>query len=278
MAWHPHPDVWLLVGGLWLGYLYAVRVWGPRLVPAYEFPASRRQMVSFTLGVASVWVAADWPVHDLAEGALYSVHMVQHLILTLVAPPLLLLGTPAWLLRALLKPKWLLEGVRRLSRPLPALIIFNAVIVLTHWPVLVDLIMRRHPLHLISHLVLFGAALLMWTPVVSPLLELPRLSYPGRMFYLFLQSIVPTVPASFLTFADSILYKYYEEVPRLWGISAISDQQVAGLIMKIGGGFILWGVIAVLFFKWHALEEREGVDVLQWADVERELNRTRPAS
>lgn len=278
MNWHPHPDVWLLVVALELAYLWAVRVWGPRLVPPYEFPATRRQMISFTLGVVAIWVAADWPVHDLAEGSLYSVHMVQHLILTLVAPPLLLLGIPGWLARALLRPRWLLEAVRLITRPLVALVIFNGVVVLTHWPALVDVIMRVHPLHLVSHLVLFGSSLVMWTPVVSPLLELPRLSYPGRMFYLFLQSIVPTVPASFLTFASSPLYKYYVPLPKLWGVSALADQQVAGLIMKIGGGFLLWSVIAVLFFKWHALEEREGVDDLAWRDLERDLNRVRPTS
>lgn len=273
MSWHPHPDVWLLVAAVLLGYLYAVRVWGPRLVPPYEFPATRRQMISFGLGVAAIWLASDWPVHDLAEESLYSVHMVQHLILTLVGPPLLLLGTPGWLARALLRPRWILEVARRITRPLPALIIFNTVVVLTHWPALVDFIMRNHPFHFFSHLIVFSAALVMWVPVVSPLLELPRLSYPGRMFYLFLQSIVPTVPASFLTFASAPLYKFYVTLPKLWGVSALADQQVAGLIMKIGGGFILWGVIAVLFFRWHALEEREGVDVLQWRDVEAELNK-----
>lgn len=276
IGWHPHPDVWFVVAGLLGGYRLALRVWGPRLAPAFEPLATRAQTTSFSLGVLALWVASDWPVHDLAEGYLYSVHMVQHLILTLVVPPLLLLGTPAWMLRALLRPRWLFEIVRRLARPLPALVIFNAVIVLTHWPALVDFILSHHPMHFVSHVALFGAAILMWLPVVSPLLELPRLSYPGRMFYLFLQSIVPTVPASFLTFANSTIYKYYETVPRLWGWSALSDQRVAGLIMKIGGGFLLWTVIAVLFFKWHAIEEREGVDLLQWQDVERELNRADP--
>lgn len=276
MTWHPHPDVWFLVAGVLGAYFGAIKVWGPRLAPPFEPAATRGQRTSFLLGTMAIWFASDWPVHDLGEGYLYSVHMIQHLILTLVAPPLLLMGTPAWMLRALLHPRALMELVRRLARPVPALVIFNAVIVLTHWPWMVDFILRNHPFHFVSHAALFCAASLMWTPVVSPLLELPRLSYPGRMFYLFLQSIVPTVPASFLTFADSTLYKFYDTVPRLWGIAALSDQRVAGLIMKIAGGFILWGVIAVLFFKWHALEEREGIDALQWRDVERELNRASP--
>ncbi|MGH2811761.1 MAG: cytochrome c oxidase assembly protein, partial [Actinomycetota bacterium] len=113
----------------------------------------------------------------------------------------------------------------------------------------------------------------MWLPVLSPLLEIPQLSYPGRMFYLFLTSIVPTVPASFLTFASEPFYRVYVEAPRVLAVTPLDDLRIAGLIMKIGGGLILWGFIAVLFFRWYALEQTEGIDVLAWRDVDRELNR-----
>jgi len=99
---------------------------------------------------------------------------------------------------------------------------------------------------------------------------MPTLSYPGRMVYLFLQSIVPTVPASFLTFGSSPLYHFYEHVPRLWSVSVMTDQQVAGLIMKLGGGAILWGTLAVVFFRWFAQEEK-GWDALAWHGVERDV-------
>jgi cytochrome c oxidase assembly factor CtaG len=91
------------------------------------------------------------------------------------------------------------------------------------------------------------------------------------------------VPASFLTFNSRPLYKIYTTFPRLWGISALSDQQVAGLIMKIVGGMYLWACIGVVFFRWYADEERHGPDsqrprgpavdddVLHWHDVEHEL-------
>src|SRR5207247_11237270 len=155
-----------------------------------------------------------------------------------------------------------------LARPFYALVIFNAVIVFTHWPVVVDGVLAHHAIHFLSHVLLFGAAMLMWWPVVSPLPEMPTLSYPGRMVYLFLQSIVPTVPASFLTFGSQPLYSFYVTAPRIWGWSALTDQTIAGLIMKIVGGAILWTVIAVIFFKWYALEQRGGWDELGWRDVE----------
>src|SRR5439155_4294920 len=119
---------------------------------------------------------------------------------------------------------------------------------------------------------LFLTALRMWSPVLNPMIELPTLSYPGRMLYLFLQSLVPTVPASFLTFGDTVLYHHYAVVPRVWGISALTDQRIAGLTMKLAGGALLWTFIAWYFFKWFALEEREKVDVLEWSKIERDLN------
>jgi cytochrome c oxidase assembly factor CtaG len=84
---------------------------------------------------------------------------------------------------------------------------------------------------------------------------------------------VPTVPASFLTFGQTVLYRVYADGPGMWGISAITDQRAAGLLMKIVGGFILWSVIAWYFFKWFVTEEREGIDVLEWGKVEGDLNR-----
>ena len=270
-AWHAHVDVWLLVAGMLGGYFWALRAVGPRHVEAFEFAATRRQKTLFVLGCLAVFVAADWPVHDLAERYLYSVHMIQHILLTLVAVPLLMVGTPAWLWRVIVRP--ILPLARALTRPLVALIIFNVVLVFTHWPLIVTASVQHHLLHFGLHVLLFLSAVVMWTPVLSPIIELPRLSYAGRILFLFLQSLVPTIPASFLTFGSQPLYHIYETFPRLWGISAHTDQLVAGLIMKIIGTAILWTVIAVQFFRWYALEHREGVDVLEWHDVDRHLDR-----
>ena len=126
-----------------------------------------------------------------------------------------------------------------------------------------------------AHAVLLGSAVLMWMPVASPLPEIRRIKPPAQMLYLFLQTIVPTVPASFLTFNDRPLYRIYASFPRLWGVSALTDQQTAGLIMKIVGGLFLWLVIGLIFFRWYANEERrdkqERDGVLLWDDVEQEL-------
>jgi putative membrane protein len=269
--WQPYVDVWIVMGSLLAAYFVALRYLAPGLAPAGEEPASTRQRTFFVLGVLVLWIGADWPMHRLSEEFLFSAHMVQHTLFSLVAPPLLLLGLPAWLLRAILRPPRLMSVVRFLTRPVVALLIFNSVIVITHWPPLVDWSLRSDPVHFLVHLVLVSSALLMWWPVVDPLPETSRLSEPAKGLYLFLQSIVPTVPASFLTFASEPIYKFYETVPRLWGLSVVNDQRIAGLIMKIGGGLLLWSIIAVLFFRWHAKEEAEQIEEVTWTEFEREL-------
>jgi putative membrane protein len=93
----------------------------------------------------------------------------------------------------------------------------------------------------------------------------------ARMLFLFLQSVVPTVPASFLTFGDRPLYKFYETVPRLWGVSALDDMRFAGLIMKIFVGFSLWITITIIFFRWHAAEEHGPPARRVSRDLDREL-------
>lgn len=270
-AWHPHPDVLLLVAVLAGGYWLAVTRLGSARAPLGEPAVTRRQGCAFALGVASILVASYWPIHDLAEGPLYSVHMIQHLLLSLVAPPLLLLGTPGWLFRALVGRGTLFRIVRTLSRPVPALLLFNGVLALTHWTAIVDLAVRSELAHFLIHVAVFGSAALMWMPVLSPVLEIRRLSEPGVMLYLFLQSIVPTVPASFLTFASTPMYPAYA-VDGPFGISALTDLRVAGLSMKLLGGLILWAAIAVVFFRWAGREERSGLDMLRWQDVEHELS------
>lgn len=270
---HLHPEVALLVVVLTGGYWWALRRVGPEHVGPGEPVATTRQRTAYLLGVAAIAVAAEWPVHDLAERYLFSVHMFQHLLLSLVAPGLMLVGTPPWLLRILLRPQPIRAVARQLTRPFVALILFNAVIVITHWPAWVDLTLRSELFHFGAHTLLFLSALCMWWPVVSPLPEMPTLSYPARMVYLFLQSIVPTVPASFLTFGSTALYPAYATFPRIWGMDVLTDQRIAGLTMKILGGAILWGVMAVIFFRWFNQEQKtEGWDALAWHRTEREIS------
>jgi putative membrane protein len=270
-AWQPHPDVWLLIALFAVGYAIAINRLGPRLAPKGAPVVTRFQIASFTAGVLALWVASDWPIHDVAERYLFSVHMVQHVAYSIIAAPLLLIGTPAWLARWLLSPRWLLAAVRKASRLVPATILFNLVVIVTHTPIVVNAALEHALLHFAIHTLIFLSAIIVWMPLLSPLPEVPRLPPLGRMIFLFLQSVVPTIPASFLTFGAHPLYSFYDHVPRLWRISAISDMQVAGVIMKIGVGFTLWVIIAILFFRWYSAEEAPAPSRRVSRDLEREL-------
>jgi putative membrane protein len=264
---HLHLSVIAVIGASLLGYAVAVRrherATGERL------EARRRNL--FLGGVAAVALGASWPIHDLAEGYLYSMHMVQHMLFTFAAAPLILAGIPAWMWRAVLRPAPLHAAWSVLTRPLAALIVANGVLLFTHWPEIVELSVRSELAHFSLHALLFASAVVMWWPVLSPLPELPGLSPPGQLLYLFFQSLAPTIPASFLTFGSEPLYPVYASFPRIWGIAPLTDQLVAGLVMKLLGGAILWTVVAVVFFRWGREESMHGWDALKFRNVEREV-------
>ncbi len=218
--------------------------------------ATRAQKFSFFVGVAVVYLALGWPLHDISDDYLYSAHMVQHVLLMLVAPPFFLWAIPGWLVEAAL-PNGVLRALRNVVRPVVATLVFNATVALSHWPLVVDLMSRSTTFHDVAHLAMLAASAAMWFPVFSPTPAIPRISPPAAMLYLFVQSILPTVPASFFTFAEGVLVPYYGEAPRLFGISVVADQQLAGFVMKVVGGLVLWTYIAALFFRWYASEGRE---------------------
>jgi putative membrane protein len=251
-VFHAHPEVWVLVGGLAACYVYAVRSIGPRAVAPGERVVTRRQWAWFACGLLLLWAASDWPLHDLSEGYLYSAHMVQHMALGYFVPPMLLLATPEWLARLVVGDGRAYRVVGWLSKPVVAGVAFNAVVMITHIPGLVNAAVEpgraNGLLHYGLHFGLVLTSLLMWMPICGPLPE-RRISVGGKMIYLFAQSIVPTVPAGWLTFAEGAVYKAYDVTPRVWGLSVTEDQQLAGVIMKVGGSLFLWTLTTVLFFR-----------------------------
>ena len=277
-----HPAVWLLIGGLVALGWYAVRFIGPLVVPEGTPVVTRKQKRYFFAAVALLWLAADWPLHDIAEENLYFVHMGQHLLIAFMVPPLLLLAMPEWLARLLVIDGGTVARVLRvLTRPVVAGIIFNALQVLTHWGAVVNLSVENGPFHYTLHLAVFMSALLMWFPVLGPLKEL-QMSETGKMLYLFLMSIVPTVPAGWLALAEGVVYSSYDTADPLWGINPTQDQQLAGAVMKVLGGFYLWTHIAVRFFRFAGKQRhiddaaRRNRSRLTYADVERAFDDAGP--
>lgn len=255
ISFHLHLDVFGFALALVIGLEYGVRRLSAAYAPRGEAAITAKQRILFYSGVATIVLVSGYPMHDIGENSLFMFHMIEHLAIALVAVPLLMYGTPWWLMRLAVKP--ILPVLRVVTKPVLAFLIFNGMLAFIHVPAVVELMVTGpSAVHFVIHAALFASAVIMWWPVIGPIPDIPRLEPFQRMGYLFLQSLVPTVPATFLTLGDSALYKVYETFPRLWGISAHSDQVVAGLIMKLGGGLLLWGFIAATFFNWWADEQR----------------------
>jgi putative membrane protein len=246
-----------VIGLLLLGALYHWRAaHAPAVTDDGVAPTpSLAQRATFHGALILIFFSLNGWLHDLSDFYLFGAHMVQHLLLTLVVPPLLIMGTPGWMLRPALA--W--RGVRLLARWVTdaphAFLLFNLVIVVWHLPPMYESAMEHHNIHIVQHLCFMISAVLMWWPVLSPLPELPRLSYPGQMLYLFLMTIPMTLTAVCIAYSDHILYPAYASAPRMWGITPLQDQFFGALLMWIPGGFFFFTVISVIFFKWQKLDD-----------------------
>ena len=278
-----HLEVWILIVFLVSSYIYVVRVLGPRAVTAGEPIVTRRQLVCFISGILIMFLSTDWPMHDIAEEYLYSVHMFQHMSLTYFMPPLVVLATPEWFVRVLVGNGRAYRALRFLTFPVRAGLLFNLGIVISHIPGVVNASVSNGPLHYFVHVILVLTSILMWMPVCGPLKEFQMAPMP-KMIYLFLNSVVATIPAGWLTFAEGVVYKHYNIPTRVWGVSVSNDQQIAGAIMKLGGSIFLWTIIVAMFFKHFVKtfrdENKDDYDkvetVLTTADVERAFQASPP--
>ena len=252
-----HPNVDLSQGGFtvhWSTVIGLAALQALWLLRARAHRGEHRptafQAAAFSSGLVTMFLALNGPVHDIADYYLFTGHMVQHLALTIVTPPLLLLGTPGWMLRPALRIGWVRSIARAVTTPRAAFAIFNLVLAAWHLPPLYNSAMYYHAVHILQHLMFLTAAVLMWWPMLSPLPELPRLSYPGQMLYSFVMTLPMTVISIFIVYADHVLYPAYASSPRLWGLSPLEDQRLGGLIMWIPGGLFFYLLTSVIFFRW----------------------------
>jgi putative membrane protein len=242
----------VVVGLVALGAVYAGAILLRRRLDP-EAPVEGDKVAAFAGALLVLFVALTGPVHDLSDYYLFSAHMVQHMLLAFAMPPLLLHGVPGWMLRPLLREPWVRALGRRLTRPSGAFACFNLVLVAWHLPPLYNLAMEQHPVHIVEHLMIMAAAVILWWPLLSPLPELPRAPYPVQMLYVFVVGLPMVVVAIFITMADGILYPYYAAAPRIWtALTPRADQHLGGLIMWIPGGLVFLIALSVVFFRWQA--------------------------
>ena len=243
-----HPSIPIGVASLIAIYLGACRFSGRR--------PSRRNAMWFALAMAAI-LYAHTELDELADARIFSMHMAQHLIETFVIPPLLLLGTPGWMLRPLVMNRAIKPIARVLTTPLVAFLIFSAVFVTAHFPPIFEHMCRDENFHIFLHLTFMASGVLLWWPILSPMPELPRLSYPAQILYLFLLMIPMTAVAAPITLATHVIYPWYTEGPHGWGLRPIDDQVLGGLIMWIGQGTYLMFIFTFIFYKWSQTEDRD---------------------
>jgi putative membrane protein len=282
-TYRPLVGVWLLAAVLGGAYVWALRRHAAASGGAHA-PSTGHYAWRFGAGLAMLVVSSEWPVGPLGAGYLASVGALRTLLITFAVAPLLLLGMPPWLLRRMLRVRGgpdgrdgggrVLRAAQLVTLPWVAFLQFNVLLVATQVPVVVDTLKVTQAGSFGLDMVWLVSSIIMWVPLLHPLPELGGVRDPLRLIYLFGLSILPTVPASFLTFSRFPLYELYELSPRVFdALDPIVDQQIAGLGMKIGGGMIIWAIMAVMFFRWASSEQPDAVPRVTWSQFERDLDR-----
>ena len=222
-----------------------------------------RKIATFTFGILVIFVAVMSPIHIIAENYLFSVHMTQHVLITLIAPPFLILGIPDWLVRPLLRPKLAFKSMKLFTNPIGAFLAFNLVFSIWHLPSLYNLSVTNHGVHFIEHFLMVVTGLLMWWPLTSPIPELPRISAPMAILYLFGLSLAQIIVFGALVFSKEPLYAFYVNAPRISPMTPLADQQIGAIIMKVGGGILFLSILVITFFRWYGQEELKRLEEIE---------------
>jgi len=250
--WNWEPSILIgtvLITGL---YLYAIGPLRKRYFP--EEPVKTGQTVSFLVGVFFMFLSLVSPLDELGDSYLFSAHMVQHLVLTMIGPPLLVIGTPGWFIKPLVRNKIAFRVAKALTYPAVAFVLYNVDFWLWHAPPLYNATLENQNIHILEHLTFIVFGILNWWPIFSQSKDLPRLSIGGQILYLFLSGMPSVLLGAGLTFSPP-LYAPYIAAPRVWGISAATDQQLGGLIMWVPVSISYIVVMSVLFIRWMQQQE-----------------------
>jgi putative membrane protein len=245
-AWLPGLGIDLLMVAIAAAY-------GMTLYRSRE-PIPRAQALRFFSGIALVIVVLSGPIERLALERMYSAYIIQEVVLLMVAAPLILWGLSAAMLRPGLSSRFVAPVWRVLAKPVCAMLVFTGVFAMIHYPPLCDQFCHARPFYYGIQLTLIVVGMLLWWPILSPLEEFPRLSYPMQILYLFLLMVPITAVAAPIVLSRSVLYVFYAQGPHPMGLTPIADQVIGGLIMWVGEGLYVIGVATGIFMLWFAQE------------------------
>jgi putative membrane protein len=253
-------------------------VWLLRRVRSRSSRSYRRETWCFMSGLAVIAFALLSPIGRYSD-QLLSVNMVEHLLLMMVAPPLLLLGAPVTLAlqasgpslrKRYLVPLLRSRTVRFLSSPILAWGLFAGVLWVSHFSSLYERTLESGAVHDLEHVLYLFAALLFWRPVVAKDPAPGRLSGPARLFYLFLAMPVTAFLGMVIYGSDHVLYSHYATATAALGISPLGDQQLGGAIMWVSAMVAMLPALGLVLYEWLDREDREASRAdARLADVDR---------
>jgi cytochrome c oxidase assembly factor CtaG/cytochrome c2 len=258
LAWN--VEWWVLLSLAVPVLLYALGIRRMRRRLGSNRIISAIEMVAFAGGMLVLFIALVSPIDTAAE-QLFSVHMVQHLLLLFVAPPLLVFSRPAvvflWAFRS--RPRhiigrlWISSGLRRIVRVLmnPQLVwvLFSGLFIFWHFPKPYAWALENEGIHAIEHLCFFISALMFWTIVIEPSGR-RRLSYPGTLLHVGTTAALGSLPGALLVLATRPLYPEHAAGAATWGLTTMQDQQLAGVIMWVPAGLAYVIAMLWLFARW----------------------------
>ena len=247
MAWPFDPSVYAGLAVFWAGYLVLARA----------HPHRRRDEAFFGLGVLTIWVALETPIDTVSDCCLQSVHMLQHVLLGVVAPPLLLLGLAPSMAQAIASR---LPGWRRLTEPVPAQVIAGVVMIAWHLPALYDITLLSEPVHILEHLTFIAAGIVFWWPVIelTAATARARLGEGAALLYLFIGTFAQDGVALALMFSRVPFYDFYVHAPRLVeSLTVVADQTLSGAVLMLLGKISYAIAMLVIFFRWLARDRAE---------------------
>jgi putative membrane protein len=248
-------------------------------------PVPRRRSVAFALGMAAIAVALLSGI-EAYDTTLFSIHMVQHVLLMLVAAPLIALAAPVTLVLRLSSPatrrRWILPVLNAritkvLAFPVVSWLLLAGVLWAGHFSPLFDAALEDPLIHDLEHALFLGSALLFWWPAVALDPAPWRMSHPVRALYVFLQMPQNTFLAVVLLGVSTALYPHYETVVRTWGPTPLEDQRLAAGIMWIAGDTVFIAALAAILYGWMRAEGRDTNRTDRRADAEMAEIRVREA-
>ncbi len=257
--WWINPFVLIGVFAVAAAYIWFTGPWVRKQAAPTSYRTLPRQRVSFFLAIVLLLVALGPPLEDWATWYLLSAHMIQHILLTLIVPPLLLLGLPAWLIRpALTRFRPVERAGYFLTRPVAGLALSALVTLVFHVPAVMEVSGMDPVLHWVERFSYVFAYLLFWWSIVGPLPEWPKLTEPLQCLFLFLQMLPMILVGAPITLANSVIYPMYTDHPfGLFDIDPIVDQQAAGLMMWVLGMVGMLIPLSFIFLRWAGRQDAE---------------------